>query len=445
MKIFFYNILFCSILLSTNKSYGAQKSFTRVYQNKEAIQEIHIGDKLPDFLLTKLINSKEKSKSLLSLTRNKLLIIDFFATWCVPCVRALPTLDKVQKMYREQLNVLAVTNEPNATVKNFLIKNNTVNGVGLTIVTEDTHMQKMFPHIEVPHEVWVDRNGIVKAITSGEALTEKNVSDFINGHLKELPVKKDMMDFDTSLPLFVNGNGGDGNVFLSRSVLTTSIKGADSPMKIELDSNRDVKRILVVNHSALQILNMAYSQLQFMENSKRLVLETRDSTKIRTIEQMSDQDEYYKYCYCYEYIALRPEKFNVVFKHMLEDVNRYFSIYGSIVKRAIPCWVLVRTKPDDSLLRSSGGMQMYTAGGKFRNYQLSVFVSILNRFKDIEPVIDETNFSQPVDMDLNISHDVNQYPDIEVIRNNLKKYGLDLIKQNRFVDLLVIKDKLNFN
>jgi thiol-disulfide isomerase/thioredoxin len=445
MKIFFYTIISCSILINTNEIFGAQKSFKRFHNHKEAIQEIHIGDKLPDFLLTKLINSKEKSKSLLSLTGNKLLIIDFFATWCVPCVRALPALDKAQKMYHDKLNVLVVTNEPDATVKKFLLKNSNMEGIGLTIVTDDTQLQKMFPHIEVPHEVWVDRNGIVKAITSGELLTEENIADFLNGHLKELPVKKDMMDFDTSLPLFVNGNGGDGNVFLSRSILTTSMKGADSPMKIELDSNRNIKRILVVNHSALQILNMAYSQLQFTENSKRLILETRDSTKIRSIEQMTDQDEYYKYCYCYEYIPRHPGKAVIVFKNMLEDVNRYFSIYGSIEKREIPCWVLVRTKPDDTLLRSSGGMQLYTVDGKYRNYQLSVFVSILNRFKDIEPVIDGTNFSQPVDMDLNISHDVNRYPDIVVIRNNLKKYGLDLIKQDRFVDVLVIKDKQGFN
>ena len=434
------------MLLNPFVGHSINCTFKNHVENKtEEFRELHIGDKIPDVLLSNLVNSTISSKKLADFAKGKLLIIDFFATWCVPCIRALPDLDQFQKKYHEQLNILAITNEQKITVSSFLTKNSNMKGIGVTFMTGDVAFEKMFPHVEVPHEVWVDRHGIIRAITSGEYLTSENVADFVNGRLKELPVKKDMVDFDLSVPLFKNGNGGDGNEYLSRSILTKAMKGADSPLKYELDPDHNIKRILVVNHSALQIFYMAYSHLQFEANTKRLILDTKDSTKLQTIDTLSKQDEYFKYCYCYEYIPIHPDKPEIVFKSMLEDLNRYFSFYGTIVKKTMPCWVLVKTNKTDSLLHSSGGKKMYTADGKFRNWPLSILVKNLNRYRDMEPVIDETGSNQPVDMDLTFSRNVNHYPNIELIRSDLKKYGLDLIRRESSVDVLVIKDKQGSN
>ena len=51
----------------------------------------------------------------------KTVMINFWATWCAPCVEELPSLDKLAKSFPKKLIILAVSNERTDEIKNFLI------------------------------------------------------------------------------------------------------------------------------------------------------------------------------------------------------------------------------------------------------------------------------------------------------------------------------------
>jgi thiol-disulfide isomerase/thioredoxin len=53
--------------------------------------------KLPDF---KLKNLENKTVSYSQLKGKKVTVIDFWATWCKPCVRAIPKLVKLHEQYK---------------------------------------------------------------------------------------------------------------------------------------------------------------------------------------------------------------------------------------------------------------------------------------------------------------------------------------------------------
>ena len=55
--------------------------------------------------MARLINSSEFSGLL---QEDKLLVVDFFATWCVPCKKLSPTLDEVSEELGEQVNIVKV-------------------------------------------------------------------------------------------------------------------------------------------------------------------------------------------------------------------------------------------------------------------------------------------------------------------------------------------------
>lgn len=55
--------------------------------------------------MARLINSSEFSGLL---QEDKLLVVDFFATWCGPCKKLSPTLDEVSKELGEQVNIVKV-------------------------------------------------------------------------------------------------------------------------------------------------------------------------------------------------------------------------------------------------------------------------------------------------------------------------------------------------
>ncbi len=76
-----------------------------------------INTKKTDFTVYDL---NRKSITLNSLTGN-VLMINFWATWCAPCVEELPSLNNLAKHYPEKLVILAVSNERSDTIKNFLM------------------------------------------------------------------------------------------------------------------------------------------------------------------------------------------------------------------------------------------------------------------------------------------------------------------------------------
>lgn len=55
--------------------------------------------------MARLINSSEFSALL---QEDKLLVVDFFATWCGPCKKLSPTLDEVSEELGEQVNIVKV-------------------------------------------------------------------------------------------------------------------------------------------------------------------------------------------------------------------------------------------------------------------------------------------------------------------------------------------------
>ncbi len=62
--------------------------------------------------------------------KGQLVLLDFWATWCVPCKEMKPVLERVQKQFGDKLTVLSVSiDEKRADFDKFLIKNKFSNPV----------------------------------------------------------------------------------------------------------------------------------------------------------------------------------------------------------------------------------------------------------------------------------------------------------------------------
>ena len=57
------------------------------------------GNSIPDFKLKDLNNKWQKFENV---SGEQLTVIDFWATWCGPCARALPKLNMLYNLYREK-------------------------------------------------------------------------------------------------------------------------------------------------------------------------------------------------------------------------------------------------------------------------------------------------------------------------------------------------------
>ena len=78
-----------------------------------------IGQAAPDFLLKTLEGEDFKLSESIG---KKIIILDFWATWCGPCIKALPEVMAVAKAYKEQgVELITVNQQENpGKVKGFL-------------------------------------------------------------------------------------------------------------------------------------------------------------------------------------------------------------------------------------------------------------------------------------------------------------------------------------
>jgi thiol-disulfide isomerase/thioredoxin len=106
-----------------------------------------------DFTLNDLNGNPHKLRDL----RGKVVLVNFWATWCPPCRREMPDLDKLQARFAPQgLVVLSISDEEHAKVAPFIASS----GYRPTVLLDpgDT-VHKEF-HIEgIPKTYLFDRNG----------------------------------------------------------------------------------------------------------------------------------------------------------------------------------------------------------------------------------------------------------------------------------------------
>ncbi len=52
--------------------------------------------------------------------QDKVVIVNFWATWCAPCIAEMPSFQELYEDYRDQVTFVFVSNEQHQTVENFM-------------------------------------------------------------------------------------------------------------------------------------------------------------------------------------------------------------------------------------------------------------------------------------------------------------------------------------
>ena len=83
---------------------------------------LRVGDPAPPLLVDEWMQGKQISEY----SKDKFYIVEFWATWCIPCIRAMPHLSEISKQYADDgLEVVAFTSgasNPRDAVKAFVDK-----------------------------------------------------------------------------------------------------------------------------------------------------------------------------------------------------------------------------------------------------------------------------------------------------------------------------------
>lgn len=119
------------------------------------------GNKAPDFT-AELVDGTTLT---LSELQGKPVIINFWATWCGPCVKEMPAFERLKADYGDEIGIIAVNCGDDAeTVKEFVEKN----GYTFPIALDETYdISMLYPTNGIPYTVILDENGTVSHLSTG--------------------------------------------------------------------------------------------------------------------------------------------------------------------------------------------------------------------------------------------------------------------------------------
>ncbi len=122
-----------------------------------------IGRPAPNFTLEDL----DGRKISLDQFKGKIVMLDFWATWCGPCRMTMPVAEELQKEYSDIMVLLAVNlQESNDTVVAYLREE----GINpLVLLDQQGSVGMMYGADGIPLQVLIDQEGIVRYMQMGVA------------------------------------------------------------------------------------------------------------------------------------------------------------------------------------------------------------------------------------------------------------------------------------
>jgi len=115
-------------LLLTAGIGAAQQNVMSKQDSKEKDKTLTIGDKAPKidiqhWVKPGVLDDQGQFEAITSFDKDKVYVLEFWATWCGPCIASMPHLTELQEKYADyDVTFIGVSDEPLPTVVDFLFK-----------------------------------------------------------------------------------------------------------------------------------------------------------------------------------------------------------------------------------------------------------------------------------------------------------------------------------
>jgi cytochrome c biogenesis protein CcmG, thiol:disulfide interchange protein DsbE len=134
-----------------------------------------IGSDAPDFAV------RDGSRSVvLHEMRGKVVVLNFWATWCPPCVEEMPSLVQMQARLKDKgVEVLAISTDVDGSAYQRFLKEHNVDL--LTVRDPDQKTNTVYGTFKFPETYIIDRRGIVRRKFIGAVnWNEPEIVDFLS-------------------------------------------------------------------------------------------------------------------------------------------------------------------------------------------------------------------------------------------------------------------------
>ncbi|WP_164735361.1 TlpA family protein disulfide reductase [Pseudoflavitalea rhizosphaerae] len=428
----------------------------KVYQNSFNAPA-KVGDNVSELFLGKVINHPTLNEAYVSNFRGKLLILDFWNTFCSVCIKSFPKLDSLQSRYKDKLVILPVGFDgmKKGSIEDW-VKRRMGTNYGLRSLPTaiqapaDSVLFKMFPTQGFPYEIWIDSNGVVIGMTDHTFVNSDNIKKIITGEDPELIPKRTIRHHISGCDSNMDNITIDRTTRLDiGSRLTGYIDSIAGGFSYSLQCDSAFGRLSNINLTVVELYRNAYNIIDssvptddvmekkviIIENGKPFYKRRKDFFGVGGKENYEFRKNS---LYCYDLILPKTYCTYDAAKIMIQDLDRYFNIRSSVEKKQIKCLSLIRTSSKEKFKAKFEiripDPQNDPEDVKVRSITSTSFVELLNNL--IDPiVVDKTNYYGKIDLDIKM----NKKYSLKELKIILNRYDLDLIEEVNSVSFLILE------
>ena len=142
---------------------GAAVQAVWISRNLELVAPMHTGDEAPAIALPEVdATGALGAPFTLAQTRGKVTVLDFWATWCKPCLMSMPRLERLAQAHPDVAVITINLDDPAAARALFHQQ-----GYTMKILADDGDVSQRYGVSSIPHTVIIDRHGIVREVIRG--------------------------------------------------------------------------------------------------------------------------------------------------------------------------------------------------------------------------------------------------------------------------------------
>jgi len=134
---------------------------------------VAVGSRAPNFALKSLDGTTVTSRSL----EGNIVVLNFWATWCGPCMREIPDLKQVAASSGAKVIGIALDEEGLKTVKPFAERFEISKAENYTVLLGDQTLFRQFNGFGIPYTLVLDRTQRIVKVYRGPATKESLEQD----------------------------------------------------------------------------------------------------------------------------------------------------------------------------------------------------------------------------------------------------------------------------
>ena len=134
------------------------------------------------------MDSLDGGQTTLSDLRGQIVLVNLWASWCLPCRAEMPAIERVYRSYKDLgLEVLAVnaTNQDSVDAARAFVQER---GLTFPVLLDRTGSVSAAYNLRgLPSSFFIDRQGVIRSVVIGGPMNEALIQSKVESLLKEMP------------------------------------------------------------------------------------------------------------------------------------------------------------------------------------------------------------------------------------------------------------------